>query len=58
MHPVQTLNKAWTALGFEPLPATDVPAFWRMALERWAERHRLRWSTAPGIGTIGVSRFV
>jgi glutamyl-Q tRNA(Asp) synthetase len=57
-HPVQTLNKAWTALGFEPLPATDVPAFWRMALERWAERHRLRWSTAPGIGTIGVSRFV
>ena len=42
-RPVHTLNKAWKALGFDPLPAADVPTFWRTALDRWAARHGLAW---------------
>src|SRR5690606_7498246 len=37
--PVRTLNKAWQALGFEALSASDCAAFWREAVPRWAARH-------------------
>jgi glutamyl-Q tRNA(Asp) synthetase len=40
-QPLVTLNRAWQALGFEALQAQDVPAFWQLALERWAARFGL-----------------
>lgn len=50
-RPIQTLNKAWKALGFEPLQVADVSAFWRMALDRWAARHSLTWGAALRSGS-------
>lgn len=38
-RPLDTLNQAWQALGFEALVAQDVDAFWAAALERWANRY-------------------
>jgi glutamyl-Q tRNA(Asp) synthetase len=40
-RPVETLNAAWTQLGFQALPATDPESFWRAALPLWAARFRL-----------------
>lgn len=40
-QPLPTLNKAWQALGFEALPETDVPSFWKTAQSRWAARFKL-----------------
>lgn len=37
-QPLQTLNKAWQALGFDSLPADSVEAFWNQAVARWAVR--------------------
>lgn len=36
--PVQTLNAAWTFLGFTAIAANDVPAFWAEATRQWARR--------------------
>ncbi|NYT37892.1 tRNA glutamyl-Q(34) synthetase GluQRS [Allopusillimonas soli] len=41
-RPVDTLNKAWQALGFDALRVADIPAFWMAALPRWADRFHLR----------------
>lgn len=42
--PLNTLQKAWRALGFEPFAARDLEAFWAGALPYWAARY------APGGG--------
>lgn len=44
-QPLSTLNKAWQALGFEPLTDTSVPSFWQTAQSRWAARFKLPSST-------------
>jgi glutamyl-Q tRNA(Asp) synthetase len=41
-HPMQTLEKAWQALGFEALGADSVSSFWQTATERWAARFGLQ----------------
>ncbi|MCC2596316.1 tRNA glutamyl-Q(34) synthetase GluQRS [Pusillimonas sp. MFBS29] len=41
-RPLDTLNQAWQALGFEALAAQDIDTFWTMALERWANRYGQR----------------
>lgn len=38
-RPLSTLNRAWQALGFEPLSSHDTKTFWETALERWANRY-------------------
>ena len=37
-NPLQTLQKAWIALGFERLEAQNIPDFWEKATRVWAER--------------------
>ena len=37
-NPLQTLQKAWIALGFDRLDAQNVPEFWEKATCVWAER--------------------
>jgi glutamyl-Q tRNA(Asp) synthetase len=39
---MQTLEKAWQALGFEALGADSVSSFWQTATERWAARFGLQ----------------
>jgi len=37
-RPLDALARAWEALGFEPFPASGLPAFWAEATARWAAR--------------------
>jgi glutamyl-Q tRNA(Asp) synthetase len=37
-NPLNTLNLAWQALGFEALPADSPKDFWQRATEQWAAR--------------------
>ena len=38
-HPVDTLNLAWQALGFDALHCPDIPSFWATATQHWANRY-------------------
>ena len=40
-QPVQTLQRAWHALGFDTLEADQIDTFWQRALPHWAARHRI-----------------
>ena len=40
-HPLDTLFKAWQALGFTRFPAEDIQKFWDGAVPIWAARHCL-----------------
>ncbi|QEI07456.1 tRNA glutamyl-Q(34) synthetase GluQRS [Pigmentiphaga aceris] len=37
-NPLRTLQNAWSALGFSPLPAQNLPDFWTSATRQWAQR--------------------
>lgn len=40
-HPVQTLNRAWSRLGFAPLAGVEsAQTFWQQAVPQWAARFR------------------
>ena len=43
-RPLECLQKAWRALGFEPVPAGDTEEFWPAAIARWTAR----FESAPG----------
>jgi glutamyl-Q tRNA(Asp) synthetase len=36
-NPLSVLQRAWVALGFEPLPVTDVKGFWSAAIPVWVQ---------------------
>lgn len=38
-RPLETLSRAWQALGFPAFPAKNIEAFWARALPAWAARH-------------------
>lgn len=40
--PVECLNAAWVALGFNPLDVPDVQGFWSEAVLRWKDRFFMR----------------
>lgn len=41
-QPMNTLNRAWEALGFEAVDAADPPSFWQAAQRQWAARYGLQ----------------
>ncbi len=47
-HPLQTLNRAWTFLGFEALAAAGIEDFWSRATAAWAQR--FPWPGPEGDG--------
>ncbi|AIL32026.1 tRNA glutamyl-Q(34) synthetase GluQRS [Basilea psittacipulmonis] len=38
LNPIQTLNQAWTFLGFQPLYVTSIDDFWLQASYQWRQR--------------------
>ena len=40
-HPLDTLNLAWQALGFEKLASPTIQDFWATAIQHWANRYGL-----------------